>query len=1221
MAERIRSRAVATLTEYRDQLGFTVPDRVRIEITCEIRALGALPITAPGFTESENLVKLRADYVRQWMLDGTNNDPNATWKTLVDHELQHAIQVKARSLVLPFLNQADAWIRYSFGDATNVESGAQLAQDLIEDSDDAPKLQGSYLEEVGRWLENPTTIAAGPDDKDANGQLKYRAAAFLQYLGERYGSGATAEDKVAEFLRRLMWFWSGLDALEAALGSFPITNRATLDALRDFYVTALVRLAPNAGEYPDYRILDEIQLHGGAPGLPPAYGEVAVRETKPLATAQFMGQRLARGQGAVYVVNTLNGASSVRVKVSRSILSSMTQGTTRLAFIPLASDDSAFVDPGNMPSGPILLDGSWVVPVAGQSRLAVVVVAGATDADFDLTVTDAGGSSSIDLLRPTAANPAPALQSACSNTYIPVTVRPTVDGAFEDGLARPAFTATLDGAAVPVTSAWENVDSYVVYLRPTTKPSVGDHPITVSFNGVTAPQVGQITVIQTTTCSTDREGVRAASLGTLGQGGQAAAVIPVAAGATAVTFGLTWSGSDFDLRLLSPSGRTITETTVASDVHVVQGASNVEITIDDPEAGMWTIQATGVDVPSPEPVSYEVTETGTAVRSELSATARGTAGDPIAVSFALTDDSRGLVDAAVEATITDPAGVERRFSLFDDGGHGDTSPNDGIYGTLAWATELPGSYRVMVTATGTRADGTTVERQEEADVVLGPKNDGDGDGVADVSEALFGLDPGDPSDGSSDFDGDGLGLSPELAEGLDPFGWDTDAGGENDVSELAAGRDPRRSGDDRAFPSVLLAALARDGNLVEVSSATSDQTGQIRLYRFAGTSRVDLGLRPGIDSTFDDGPLGPGTYRYAAVAVAADGAESAPQFGPPVEVAADVTAPFVRISANDGVWATDSRTTRIVFTDLSEPATEMRLAETEADLAAAPWVPYTNPTMFTIGPVAGRHFVLAQVRDAAGNVSNTESAIVDLGDTTPPVSQAGPLDTAYAGDTVDVPFTASDDLSGVASVELWSRYRPTSGDPWGAWTPGPSGTASPITYTFGLAGFYEFYTIAIDLAGNREAPPEVADAATERVSPDPCAGLTPTLVGTAGNDVLVGTSGDDVIVGLGGNDVLCGGSGNDTLIGGKGADRLYGGDGDDLLDGGAEPDLLDGGAGSDRLLGGAGNDQLAGGPGTDTLEGGNGDDRLDGGPDADGLNGGVGTDTCEPEPTRVSCEL
>lgn len=454
--------------------------------------------------------------------------------------------------------------------------------------------------------------------------------------------------------------------------------------------------------------------------------------------------------------------------------------------------------------------------------------------------------------------------------------------------------------------------------------------------------------------------------------------VNVAGGDAAATFGLTWSGSDFDLTLIAPSGRTITASTVAPDVHVVEGSASVEITVDAPETGTWRLTAAGVDVPSPEPVSYAVTETGTAVRSELAASAQGGAGDPIAVRLALADDSIGLVGATVEAAITDPSGVERHFPLFDDGGHGDTSANDGVYATLAWATDLAGAYDVTVTATGSRSDGTAFEREEAAAVALGSKVDSDGDGVADLSEELFGLDSADPADAAIDSDGDGLGLAAELAAGLDPDTWDTDGGGERDASELAAGRDPRRAGDDRQFPQALLSTVPKDGNVVSVSSATADETGQVHLYRFAGPARTDLGLRPGTDSSFDDGPLPAGTYRYAAVAVAADGSESAPYFAPPVTVAADVTPPSVRISANDGVWATTSRETRIVFTDLSEPVTEMRLAETEADLATAAWVPYANPTTFTVGPAAGFHFVLAQVRDAAGNASPVASAVVDL---------------------------------------------------------------------------------------------------------------------------------------------------------------------------------------------------------------------------------------------------
>ncbi|WP_432511282.1 ExeM/NucH family extracellular endonuclease [Kineococcus sp. SYSU DK001] len=94
-----------------------------------------------------------------------------------------------------------------------------------------------------------------------------------------------------------------------------------------------------------------------------------------------------------------------------------------------------------------------------------------------------------------------------------------------------------------------------------------------------------------------------------------------------------------------------------------------------------------------------------------------------------------------------------------------------------------------------------------------------------------------------------------------------------------------------------------------------------------------------------------------------------------------------------------------------------------------------------------------------------------------------------------------------------------------------------------------------------------------------CQGLTPTVVGTPGDDVLKGTNKADVIVGLGGNDVITGGNGDDVVCGGDGDDRVWGGNGSDVLLGGAGDDVLDGGNGPDRLFGGAGRDVLTQGNG------------------------------------------
>jgi VCBS repeat-containing protein len=150
-----------------------------------------------------------------------------------------------------------------------------------------------------------------------------------------------------------------------------------------------------------------------------------------------------------------------------------------------------------------------------------------------------------------------------------------------------------------------------------------------------------------------------------------------------------------------------------------------------------------------------------------------------------------------------------------------------------------------------------------------------------------------------------------------------------------------------------------------------------------------------------------------------------------------------------------------------------------------------------------------------------------------------------------------------------------------------------------------------------------------------CDGLTPTIVGTSGDDVIVGTWGDDIISGLGGadtidgrggDDIICGGYGTDFIEGGHGDDRILGGGGIDMiygqggedtifgeagkdwLFGGSAADTLDGGAHGDRLFGGGGDDILLGGDANDRLRGSSGNDTLYGGPGDDNLKGGTGTD-------------
>ena len=68
--------------------------------------------------------------------------------------------------------------------------------------------------------------------------------------------------------------------------------------------------------------------------------------------------------------------------------------------------------------------------------------------------------------------------------------------------------------------------------------------------------------------------------------------------------------------------------------------------------------------------------------------------------------------------------------------------------------------------------------------------------------------------------------------------------------------------------------------------------------------------------------------------------------------------------------------------------------------------------------------------------------------------------------------------------------------------------------------------------------------------------------GSTGHDVMYGGNGDDVIFAFGGNDAAYGGDGNDQLLGDAGS-TLDGGDGSDILSGNGA--VMTGGAGQDRF--------------------------------------------------------
>jgi Ca2+-binding RTX toxin-like protein len=193
-------------------------------------------------------------------------------------------------------------------------------------------------------------------------------------------------------------------------------------------------------------------------------------------------------------------------------------------------------------------------------------------------------------------------------------------------------------------------------------------------------------------------------------------------------------------------------------------------------------------------------------------------------------------------------------------------------------------------------------------------------------------------------------------------------------------------------------------------------------------------------------------------------------------------------------------------------------------------------------------------------------------------------------------------------------------------TTGPDAGAIRYTPAVGYAGADAF---TYDVSDGSLVATGTVTVAVRAVSLRSLCGLTPTIVGTRGNDVITGTPGNDVIHAKRGNDLIDGGGGNDIVCGGPGADeittlggddRIAGGAGSDTIESGAGVDGVRGGFGSDTIATGAGNDAIAAGPGpdsvnagdgTNTLRGGAGDDDLRAGAGDDRIDGGAGVDSCD----------
>lgn len=389
---------------------------------------------------------------------------------------------------------------------------------------------------------------------------------------------------------------------------------------------------------------------------------------------------------------------------------------------------------------------------------------------------------------------------------------------------------------------------------------------------------------------------------------------------------------------------------------------------------------------------------------------------PILASLA---DSAPIRGATVNAFVAAPAGFYS-VPLRDDGLHGDGAAGDGFYGGTLLYTQAHGGYNVTVTATGSDTTGTPFSRRvrlgfnmlQSRFLTFDPnfpdydpnyevnfndpfdpnrgRVDKDNDRLIDTWEKRMGLDPNNsiPNQEGDDPDYDGLSNGDEFMNGTDPLDSDTDDGGQNDGSEVTGGLNPLDPSDDQVACPYNFAASA--------TRSTGDEsvyTGQIwltyevhpghvsfSLWRKEGNGTRDF-VTDQLPATgiYSDTAVSVGnTYTYWLSANSATGAASC-ILGPSsatLEPNAEPPQGIVRINGDASQTASPNVTLAIQY---SSDAVEMQVRHRVLDFDdAAAWEPVSGAKPWTLTAVNGMGAVHVRFRDAAGNISDPATDLIEI---------------------------------------------------------------------------------------------------------------------------------------------------------------------------------------------------------------------------------------------------
>ncbi len=271
---------------------------------------------------------------------------------------------------------------------------------------------------------------------------------------------------------------------------------------------------------------------------------------------------------------------------------------------------------------------------------------------------------------------------------------------------------------------------------------------------------------------------------------------------------------------------------------------------------------------------------------------------------------------------------------------------------------------------------------------------------------------------------------------------------------------------------------------------------------------------------------GYGTYHFRTIAT--DYAGNATTSATTTDTVLD--APIVATQAGPLAAAVKSTSLPVPYTVTSGTATSIQLYQRWTTPGGNPSGGYTQVASknspgtsgtltVTLSKGAGLYeFYTVGVGSSGTESTPTSGDAFTVLDTTSPTSQASSLTTPRTTASATITFTANDNTngSGLASVEIWQRWTAPGATPSGGYTLIAPSATSPYNVTLSAGdGRYEFYTLAVDAAGNREAVPSTPDAFTVLDSTGPVSSVSALAGGTKTTTFSVPFTANDV----GGNGV------------------------------------------------------------------------------------------------------